>query len=211
MATPITRYAQIAFEQIPFANFPGGGPISQGSTPFGNVGFNDPGIEIGNVREVTAIYQMYGNEASSDIINLYLAQPGTMVSVVGTVCGSGATGGNPTVSGVAASLLLSVGDDDVTGSGLVSNPTQVSTFTDGASAVRYSAPVDISTGKTNPVSFAGGSAQINPYQIGATAYEPQGGNPLTGVAGAWVQAYLNKVATPTAGAVLVFRLKVIKP
>jgi hypothetical protein len=211
MATPITRYAQIAFEQIPFANYPGGGPIAQGTTPFGNVGFNDPGLEIGNVREVTAIYQMYGNEASSDIINLYLAQPGTMVSPVGTVSGSGASGGNPTVSGVAATLVLSVGDDDVTGSGLVSNPTQNPAVTDGASPVRYSAPITVSTGVTNPVSFAGGTAQINPYQIGATAVEPQGANPLTGVGGSWIQAYLNKVATPTAGAALVFRLKIIKP
>ena len=199
MATPITRYSQIAFEQIPFANYPGGGMTAQGpATPFGNIGFNDPGLELGEVKEVTAIYQMYGNEAASDIINVYLAQPGSMVVPTGTISGSG----------IATTATINIGDDDTTGVGVVSNlnnPTQAST--------RYAANINVATGQTNPISFAGGAALTDPYVIGATATEqgPLGTGTGTGVAGSWVQAQFVTLGTPVAGKVLVFRLRVIKP
>lgn len=209
MATPVIRYAQnVAIEQIPFANRPGGGPIpgptAQGGFP---VQFNDPGIEIGSVKEVTAIYQMYGNEASSDIINLYLAQPGTMVTPAGSVSGSG----------VAATMTIDVGDDDTTGFGLVSSGVAFGTPEVppppalGASPTRYASAINVATGQTNPVSFAGGDSLVDPYVIGTLATEPQGSSPGAGIAGSWIQARFRSVGTPVAGKVLVFRLKLVKP
>ena len=112
------RYTQnVAIEQIPFQNLPGGGPLS--NPTYTGVGaampiqFNDSGIEIGNVREVTAIYQLQGNETVGDIINIYLAQPNSMVvPAFSSVSASPST---------ATTLTISVGDDDVTGYGLVSS------------------------------------------------------------------------------------------
>ena len=79
-----TRYTQnVAIVQIPFQNLPGGGPVS-GPT-YSGVGapmpiqFNDAGVELGKCMEVTAIYQLQGNESVNDIINIYLAQPGSML------------------------------------------------------------------------------------------------------------------------------------
>ena len=200
----ITRYSQVAFEQVPFANYPGGGMTNQGSGggPFNAyAGFNDPGIEIGNMREITAIYQMYGNEAASDVINLYLAQPGTKVSPVGWV----------SQSGIATTATINIGDDDTTGSGLVSNPTQNAAITDGASATRYCSGLNVATGQTGALAFTGGDALYNPYIIGATATEGSTGPTGTGVSGAWVYARFVTLGTPVAGKVLVFRLRVIKP
>lgn len=198
MATPITRYSQIATEQIPFQNFPGGGITNQGSSgPFGYAQFNDPGVEIGASREVTVIYQMYGNEASSDVINLYLAQPGTMVKPTGSVSGSG----------IAATAVIDIGDDDTTGFGLVSQTTTAL----GASPTRYAANLNVATGQTNPIALAGGDSLVDPYQIGTLAVEPQGGPAGAGIAGSWVQARFRSITTPVAGKVLVFRLTVIKP
>jgi len=208
MATPVIRYAQnVAIEQIPFANFPGGGPIAGPSSQAGFPSqFNDPALEIGEVFEVTAIYQMYGNEAASDVINIYLAQPNTVVAPTGSVSGSG----------VATTATLNVGDDDVTGYGLVSSgaafeTTQLSYPAKGASPTRYAANINVATGQTNPVAFAGGDALVDPYVIGTLAVEPVGGSAGTGVAGSWVQATFVTMATPVAGKVLVFRLRVIKP
>lgn len=193
MASTI-RYAQnVAVEQIPFANYPGGGPIPG---PQG-VGFNDPGIEIGNVKEVTAIYQMYGNEVANDVVNLYLAQPGTMVAPLGSICGSG----------IAATATVQIGDDDTTGFGLVSQTVAPL----GADPARYANNVNVATGQTNPIALAGGNALTDPYVIGTTAVEPQGGPAGTGVAGAWVQLKFQTLATPVAGKVLVVRLRLIKP
>lgn len=202
----ITRYSQnIAIEQIPFANFPGGGPMA---TPQSNgfpVQFNDPGIEIGNVREVTSIYQMYGNEASSDIVNLYLAQPGSMVTPAGSISGSG----------VATTATVDVGDDDTTGYGLVSSGIAFGQTPPaaglGASPTRYASAINVATGQTNPVAFTGGDSLVDPYQIGTLATEPVGSSPGAGIAGSWVQLRFRSVGTPVAGKVLVVRLKVVKP
>jgi len=191
----ITRYAQnVATEQIPFQNYPGGGPIPG---PSNGQGFNDPGVEIADVREVVAIYQMYGNEASSDIINLYLAQPGTQVKPTGTVSGSG----------VAATAIIDIGDDDITGFGLVSQTAAPL----GADPTRYASGLNVATGQTNPVAFAGGDSLVDPYQIGATAIEPQGASPGAGIAGSWIQARFRSITTPVPGKVLVFRLTILKP
>lgn len=195
----ITRFAQnIAIEQAPFQNFPGGGITAQGSPA--SPGFNDPGLEIGDVKEVTCIYQMYGNEVANDIVNLYLAQPGTMVVPLGSIC----------QSGIAATATAQIGDDDTTGFGLVS---QTATPL-GADPARYANNVNIATGQTNPIAFAGGSALTDPYVIGATATEPipTGSNPTgAGIAGAWIQLKFQTLATPVAGKVLVIRLRVVKP
>lgn len=209
MATPVIRYTQgVAIEQIPFANRPGGGPIpgptAQGGFP---VQFNDPGIEIGEVHQLTAIYQMYGNEASSDIINLYLAQPGTMVKPTGDVCGSG----------VAATCTIDIGDDDITGFGLVSSGVAfgVSEVPPppalGASPTRYASAINVATGQTNPVALAGGDSLVDPYVIGTLATEPAGSSPGAGIAGSWIQARFRSISTPVAGKVLIFRLTIIKP
>lgn len=200
----ITRYSQVAIEQIPFGNLPGGGPILMGTPgPFGlTPQFNDPGIEIGNVREVTAIYQMYGNEVANDVANIYLAQPGTMVTPTGNVSGSG----------IAGTATINLGDDDTTGYGLVSNPAGTGT-TKGADPSRYASALNVATGQTNPIRFAGGTALVDPYVIGATAVEPPT-NPLTpgaGIAGSWVYATFATLITPVGGKVLVFRLTVVKP
>jgi len=195
MAT--TRSASVAFDQQIFQNYPGGGMTQQGNlTPFGAVGFNDPSLELGSVREVTAIYQMYGNEVANDVINLYLAQPGSMVSPVGSVSGAATA---------ATTMHLTVGDDDTTGTGVVTGLNQ-------NAATRYCADLD-AHGGTNPVAFAGGASLIDPYVIGTLALEqgPLGSGTGTGMAGSWVQAVFTTLTVPVAGKVLVFRLKVIKP
>jgi hypothetical protein len=209
-----TRYTQnVAIQQIPFMNLPGGGPIAtpnwQGTTGGFPIQFNDPGLEIGQCREVTAIYQLYGNESVNDIINIYLAQPGTMIDpAYSSIC---------TTSG-STTLTLSVGDDDVTGYGLVSSgvaftatplPTLVTPL--GASTTRYSTSISVASGATNPIAFAGGTAFTDPYVIGTLAVEPVGGSPGTGVAGSWIQATILTIVGQLAGKVLVFRLRVIKP
>ena len=207
MATPITRYAQnVAIEQIPFANFPGGGPMAaptaQGGFP---VQFNDAGIEFAALREVVSIYQMYGNEASSDIVNLYLAQPGTQIKPTGTVCGSG----------IATTATVDIGDDDTTGYGLVSSGVAFGAAPpsagDGADPIRYASAINLATGQTNPVAFAGGNSLTNPYQIGTLATEPAGSSPGAGVAGSWIQLRFRSIGTPVAGKVLVVRLTALKP
>jgi hypothetical protein len=207
------RYTQnVAIEQIPFQNFPGGGPIS-GPT-YSGVGapmpsqFNDSGIEIGSVKCVTAIYQLQGNETVGDIINIYLAQPGSMLDpAYSSVSASAST---------ASTLTISVGDDDVTGYGLVSSNEAFSAVTfpqsypaQGASTTRYS--TSLSAIGTNPNAFVGGSAFADPYVIGTLAVEPVGGSPGTGISGSWIQATILTIGGQTAGKVLVFRLRIIKP
>jgi hypothetical protein len=215
MATPITRYAQnVAIEQIPFANFPGGGPMqalssaAAGASNTFPIQFNDAGIEFAKVREVVSIYQMYGNEASSDIVNLYMAQPGSQVKPTGTICGSG----------IATTATVDVGDDDTTGFGLVSSGiafgVQPSAATPlGASPTRYASAVNAATGQTNPIAFAGGDSLTDPYTIGATASEqPTSVGTLGGgVAGSWIQLRFRSIGSPVAGKVLVVRLTVLKP
>ena len=207
MATPITRYAQnVAIEQIPFANFPGGGPMaaptSQGGFP---VQFNDAGIEFAQVIEVVSIYQMYGNEASSDIVNLYMAQPGSQVKPTGTISGSG----------IATTATVDIGDDDTQGYGLVSSGVAFGAAPpstgDGADPIRYCSAINVATGQTNPVAFAGGDSLVNPYQIGTLAMEPAGSSPGAGVSGSWIQLRFRSIGTPVAGKVLVVRLTVLKP
>jgi hypothetical protein len=208
-----TRYTQnVAIVQIPFQNFPGGGPVT-GPTYTGvgaamPIQFNDSGVEIGSVKNVTAIYQLQGNETVNDIINIYLAQPGSML--------------DPSYSSVSASastatfLTISVGDDDVTGYGLVSSGVAFAATTfpqsptpQGASTTRYS--TSLSAIGTNPNAFVGGTAFADPYVIGTLAVEPVGGSPGTGIAGSWIQATILTIGGQTGGKVLVFRLKVIKP
>lgn len=212
------RYTQnVAVQQIPFQNLPGGGPLA--NPTYTGVGapmpiqFNDAGIEIGSVKEVTAIYQLQGNETVGDIINIYLAQPNSMVV--------------PAFSSVSASpstatfLTIAVGDDDVTGYGLVSSnvaftatPLVGTTFPgavtpQGASTTRYS--TSLSAVGTNPNAFVGGTAFADPYVIGTFAVEPVGGSPGTGIQGSWIQATILTIGGQTGGKVLVFRLKVVKP
>ena len=210
MATPITRYAQsVAIEQIPFANFPGGGPVPGPTSQGGfSTQFNDPGLELGYAMEVTSIYQMYGNEASSDLINVYLAQPGDLISpAFSSISGSG----------IATTATVDVGDDDITGYGLVSSGVafgaQPPAAGLGANPTRYASAINVATGQTNPVSFAGGTALTDPYVIGALAIEPQGqvSSPGAGIAGSWVQLRFRSIGTPVAGQVLVIRLKIVRP
>lgn len=189
------RSSQIAVEQTPFNNFPGGGITTQGVAPYAQ--FNDAGIELGDVKEVTAIYTMLGNEVANDIVNLCLVQPNEMVTPFGSLSGSG----------IAATATVQVGDDDVTGFGLVSRTA----LPLGADPARYANNLNVATGQTNPIAFAGGSALVDPYQIGTLAVEPVGASPGTGIAGAWVQLKFLTLATPVAGKVLVVRLKVVKP
>jgi hypothetical protein len=192
----------------------GGGPV-QGATFLGfPVQISDPGVEIGSVKCVTAIYQLYGNESVNDIINIYMAQPGSMIDPAfsSVSCTSAAT-----------TLTLTVGDDDITGYGMVSSGVFDSTTPlpgtttpgaitpQGASATRYSTAITLSGTPTNPVAFAGGSAFVDPYVIGTFAVEPVGASPGYGVAGSWIQATIASIAGQTAGKVLVFRLRVIKP
>ena len=188
MAT--TRYAQnVAVEQIPFQNYPGGGITNQGTVPYAQ--FNDSQLEIGDVKEVTAIYQMYGNEVANDIINLYLAEPGTMVSPIGSV----------SQRSPGTTMTLDIGDNDTTGVGLVSG-------LNNNAATRYASAINTATGQTNPVNFSGGDALTDPYQIGVTATVP--GANVGNMPGGWVQAMFHALTAPTAGGVLIFRLKVIK-
>ena len=210
------RYTQnVAIEQIPFLNLPGGGPVagpthSDSATSFGfPIQFNDPGVEIGQVQQVTAIYQLQGNETVNDIINIYLAQPGSMIDPAYS-----------SISVVAAATVLTgtVGDDDVTGYGLVSSGAAFSATglptsyaAQGARANRYSTAMTLSGSPTNPVGFVGGSAFVDPYVIGALAVEPVGGSPGTGISGSWIQFTFSSISVQVAGTVMVFRLKVIKP
>ena len=209
MAT--TRYATVAWEQQFLANFPGGGVTNQGPTgaPFNAPnGFNDPGVEIGIVREVIAIYQMYGNESVSDVINICLAQPGTMLDPArSSVC---------QVS-PATTATLNIGDDDVKGYGLLTNPTGDPTKTPlGANPTRYASAINVATGQTNPIAMTGGASLADPYQIGALAVEPVNtqtgvGTAGPGMAGSWIQGVFVSLGTPVAGGALVFRLYFIKP
>ena len=210
-----TRYTQnVAIMQapsstvVPIGDYVGGGPLT-GPTGLGfPVQYNDAGIEIGQVREVTAIYQLYGNESVNDIINIFLAQPGDMIDPsYSSVSAS---------TGAATTLTISVGDDDVTGYGLVSSgvayvstPLIGSITPSGASTTRYS--TSLSAVGTNPNAFVGGSAFTDPYVIGTLAVEPVGGSAGTGVSGSWIQATILTIVGQLAGKVLVFRLKVIKP
>ncbi len=208
-----TRYAQsIAIEQIPFQNFPGGGPIAGPSNGSFAADFNDAGLEIGNVLQVTSIYQMYGNEVANDVINIYLAQPGTIVDpTYSSIAGSG----------VGGTATINVGDDDTLGYGLVSSGAafgQVqldsSITKQGADPSRYASGVNVATGQTNPIAFAGGSSLADPHVIGLLATEQSlsgGGGTGAGVSGSWIQAQFATLATVVPGKVLVFRLKVIKP
>ena len=184
-----TYYSSIANEQQPFLNFPGGGLTTQPNQ------FNDPGLEIGQVREVTAYYTMTGSELANDTIRLYLAQPGTMIDP---------TYSSVSTNGVGTTAVISVGDDDTTGTYLI-------TGTSGASATRYASGLTVNASVTAPIGFTGGASLNNPYQIGALAVEPQGSSAGTGVAGSWVYATFTTLTVPVAGQVLVFRLKVVKP
>lgn len=212
MAT--TRYTQnVAIEQIPFGNFPGGGPIPGPNGPYGAfpAQFNDPALEIGDVHQVTAIYQMYGNEVANDVINVYLAQPGTMVDPANSTV---------TTTGIATTATLDIGDDDTNGYGLISSGvafgTNPSTVTpQGADISRYASGINVATGQTNPVAFgASGSSLVDPHVIGGVqglGTEPTGGSAGTGVSGSWIQARLSTLGTPVAGKCLIFKLKLIKP
>lgn len=206
-----TRYTQnVAIVQIPFQNLPGGGPVA-GPT-YSGVGapmpiqFNDAGLELGPCDEVTAIYQLQGNESVNDIINIYLAQPGSMLDpAYSSVSASTST---------ASTLTISVGDDDVTGYGLVSSGvafgvTPLTVTPQGASTTRYS--TSLSAIGTNPNAFVGGTAFADPYVIGTLAVEPVGGSPGTGIAGSWIQATILTIGGQTGGKCLVFRLRIIKP
>jgi hypothetical protein len=215
----ITRYVQnVAIVQAPLGGVVpeaiGGGPLTGPLFQGFPVQLNDAGFELGDVKEVTAIYQMYGNESNGDIINIYLAQPGSMLDpAYSSVC----------QNGPATTLTLSVGDDDVTGYGVVSSgvafgatPLPGTTYPgaitpQGASSTRYSTSLNVATGQTNPIAFTGGSSFTDPYVIGTFAVEPVGGPPGTGVSGSWIQATILTVGTPVAGKVLVFRLRIIKP
>ena len=217
MAT--TRYTQnIAIMQAPFSTAPigdyvGGGPLVGPTFGAFPVQYNDPGVEIGQVREVTAIYQLYGNESVNDIINIYLAQPGDMIDPAYSSVSGGTS--------VASTLTLNVGDDDITGYGLVSSnqafsPTALPGVTTpgaitplGASTTRYASA--IAAAGTAPTAFAGGTAFTDPYVIGTYAVEPVGGSPGTGVSGSWIQATITAIVGQVAGKVLVFRLRVVKP
>jgi len=210
------RYTQnVAIMQAPFSlssgpgDFIGGGPIAGPQFGAFPVQYNDSGLELGQVEEVTAIYQLYGNESVNDIINIYLAQPGSMLDpAYSSVC---------TTAG-SATLTITVGDDDVTGFGLVSSgvaftatplPTTVTPL--GANASRYSTSISVASGATNPVAFTGGTAFTDPYVIGTLAIEPVGGSPGTGVSGSWIQATIGSIVTQAPGKVLIFRLRIIKP
>ena len=187
-----TYYSSIATEQQPFLNFPGGGPVTNGT----GSGFNDPALEIGSVKEVIAYYTMTGSELANDVIRLYLAQPGTMIdpaysSVVGT--------------GIATTATINVGDDDTTGNYIYGSTAVV------ASATRYASGLNVAAASTSPIGFASGVSLTIPYQIGALAVEPQGSSAGTGISGAWVYATFATLATPVANQTLVFRLKVVKP
>ena len=203
MASTIRYTQNVGQEQIPFGNYPGGGPIAG---PGGQ--FNDPGVEIGSVREVIAVYQMYGNEVANDIINIYMAQPGTLVDPLGS---------GVACSGVAGTATLNIGDDDSNGYGLVSsgvafgaNPLTVTP--QGQDPSRYASGINVATGQTSPVLFTGGSSINDPHYIGTLALEPQGyAQPGAGVQGSWIQATFATLATPVAGKVLIFKLKLIKP
>ena len=211
-----TRYTQnVAIMQAPFSlstgpgDFIGGGPISGPQFGAFPVQYNDAGLELGQVEEVTAIYQLYGNESVNDIINIYLAQPGSMLDpAYSSVC---------TTAG-SATLTITVGDDDVTGYGLVSSgvaftatPLPTAPTPLGANASRYSTSISVASGATNPVAFTGGTAFTDPYVIGTLAIEPVGGSAGTGVAGSWIQATIGSIVTQAPGKVLIFRLRFIKP
>ncbi len=187
----ITRFSKIAAEQQPFGNLPGGGITIQGSPAA--PGYNDAGLELGDVKVVTAVYQMAGNEAANDLINVYLLQPNEMLDPVGSSVSQKSPG---------TTMTLDVGDDDTTGAGIV-------TGLNNTPSTRYASGINAATGQTNPVQFAGGGSLIDPYQVGTTALEtgPQGGT----IAGCWVQAKFATLAAPTAGGCLIFRLKIVKP
>ena len=210
------RYTQnVAIMQAPFSlssgpgDFIGGGPIAGPQFGAFPVQYNDSGLELGQVEEVTAIYQLYGNESVNDIINIYLAQPGSMLDpAYSSVC---------TTAG-SATLTITVGDDDVTGFGLVSSgvaftatplPTTVTPL--GANASRYSTSISVASGATNPVAFTGGTAFTDPYVIGTLAIEPVGVSPGAGVSGSWIQAQILSIVGQSPGKVLIFRLRIIKP
>ncbi len=190
MAT-ITRFTKIASEQQPFGNLPGGGITTQGSPAA--PGYNDAALELGDVKEVTAVYQMYGNEAANDLINVYMLQPNEML--------------DPAYSSVSqrspgTTMTLNIGDDDTTGAGIISG-------LNNNAGTRYASGINTATGQTNPVALTGGDALTDPYQVGSTATEtgPNGGT----VSGCWVQAKFATLSAPTAGGCLIFRLRVIKP
>lgn len=194
----ITNYTDIAKEQAPFANFPGGGMTNQGSPA--SAGFNDPSLEIGNVKEVIATYTMLGNEAANDLVNIYLAQPGTILDPVN----SHAVG-----NGIATTATIAVGDDDVTGNYVNQNPTTAQP----ASQSRYSSSINAATNNQTTsgtaTQFVGGDALVTPFIIGATAVE----NAAAGgtISGSWIQLKWLTMSAPVAGKLLVFRLKLIKP
>ncbi len=187
----ITRNSKIAAEQVPFGNLPGGGITIQGSPA--SPGYNDPALELGDVKVVTAVYQMYGNEAANDLINVYMLQPNEMLDPVGSSVSQRSPG---------TTMTLNVGDDDTTGAGIVSG-------LNNNAGTRYASGINAATGQTNPVQFAGGDALTDPYVVGSTALEtgPQGGT----IAGCWVQAKFATLSAPTAGGCLIFRLKIVKP
>ena len=122
------------------------------------------------------------------------------------------------ISCTAAATILTgtVGDDDVTGYGMVTSgvafgQTPLTVTPAGANASRYSTAITLSGSPTNPVAFVGGTAFVDPYVIGTLAVEPVGGSPGTGIDGSWIQFTISTISVQVAGKVLVFRLKVIKP
>ena len=212
----ITRYTQnVAIMQSPFSTGPigdyvGGGPIAGPQVGAFPIQYNDAGLELGQVEEVTAIYQLQGNETVGDIINIYLAQPNSMVVPAFSSVSASAS--------AATTFTISVGDDDVTGYGLVSSgvaftPTPLigSITPAGASPTRYSTSIAVGSGATSPVAFTGGAAFTDPYVVGTLAVEPVGGSPGTGVTGSWIQAQILSIVGQSPGKVLVFRLRIIKP
>lgn len=209
----VTRYTQnVAIMQAPFTavcDYVGGGPIAGPTLGGFPVQYNDAGSEIGAVKTVTAIYQMYGNESVGDIINIYLAQPNDVIDP--SFCT--VSGGN---TAAPSGFTINVGDDDVTGYGLVSSgqafsqTALIGSITPlGASATRYASGLSISGAVTT--TFSGGSSFVDPYVIGTLAVEPVGSSAGVGVSGSWVQATITAIAGQVAGKVLVFRLRVLKP
>jgi hypothetical protein len=209
---PTTRYSVIAVEQAPFNNLPGGSPIVPAGSILGNRApqFNDAGLELGDVMEVTAVYQMYGNEVANDIIDIYLAQPNTFVDPSGC---------KVITTGVATTATLNVGDDDTNGYGYISSGAAFGTTSpapqtplQGADPSRYASGINVATGQTNPITFgAAGSSMLDPHIIGTLAVEGAQGGTGAGISGSWIQATFATLATPVAGKCLIFKLKIIKP
>jgi hypothetical protein len=106
---------------------------------------NDPNLDMGNVKLITATYTMTGNEVANDVIYIARVPQGVIVNPVN---------GNIASTAIATTATVSVGDTDTQGGTVAYDPA------------RYSGALNVAAGNTTVgFAFSGGTTLNTPAQI----------------------------------------------